>query len=84
MESKFKKLSLEQLHQAIENLIYRLLQLREEDNNVDIDDLCSELEDFAGRDYIIWTKLHNELPLLQSDNDYLSELLSKNANTIEL
>lgn len=79
MTAKFMTLTLEQLQQQVDGLIYRLLTFNEESLN--IADLCEELEEFAGRDYIVYTKLTaSEMQLTQYDREYLSNILTERDN----
>lgn len=85
MEPKFKKLTLLQLQQAVEKLIETILGIIEEDHyTIDGEDICCTLADFAGRDYIIYTKIENDLPLSADDKLYIASLIKNNANTVEL
>ena len=83
MVANFQKLDIETLVEKVDNLIYRVLgEIKEEDGKqeIDVELLLEHLEDFAGRDYIVWTKLSHDYPLSQEDKDYLKEILNKRAS----
>ena len=83
MVANFQKLDLESLVDKVDRLVYNILRnIKEGDRGqeIDVECLCELLEDFGGRDYIVWTKLSNDMPLSQEDKDYLKEILNKRAS----
>lgn len=81
MEPRFKSLPLERLQQEVEELIYTLLERIDEDDTIDCEDIRETLEDFAGRAYIVRTKIENELHLSRYDREYLTELINTTSIT---
>lgn len=81
MEPRFKSLPLERLQQEVEELIYTLLERIDEDDTIDCEDIRETLEDFAGRAFIIRTKIENELHLSRYDREYLTELINTTSIT---
>lgn len=76
----------ESLMQGVKELIYRLLDMASDatmhekeglDGKIDRDDLLNELEDFAGKDYIIHEKLRNNFTLDEDDVMYLQGLINE-------
>lgn len=81
MEPRFKALPLERLQHEVEELIYTLLERIDEDDTIDCEDIRETLEDFAGRAYIVRTKIENELHLSRYDREYLTELINTTSIT---
>ena len=84
MVANFQKLDLETLVEKVDRLVYNILNKIKEDENggqrIDTEDLCELLEDFGGRDYVVWTKLSNDMPLSNEDKAYLKDILNKRAS----
>lgn len=83
MVAEFQKLDLESLVDKTDRFVYRILDnIKEEDGvqKIDVENLCELLEDFCGRDYIVWTKLSNDMPLSDEDKGYLKDILNKRAS----
>lgn len=81
MKAKFQNYDLETLQNKVDCLVARLLALIYEERNdeirIDVESVCEELEEFAGRDYIVATKLENGYVMSQWDKEYLIDLLKK-------
>lgn len=81
MRAQFQKLDLETLVEKVDVLVVDILKNISEDGQgkpkIDVDILCDILESFGGRDYIVWTKLTNNLLLTEDDKEYLSQVLNK-------
>lgn len=87
MKADFEKIETkESLIQDVKELIYRLLDMASDatmnerkglDGKIDRDDLLNELEDFAGREYIISVKLRHNFTLDEDDVRYLQGLINE-------
>ena len=76
MEPKFNSYnSLPGLQAAVDALVYRLLNIIGDGDDLDADSLSYALEEFAGRDYIVHTKVANDIPLSENDKLYLCDII---------
>jgi hypothetical protein len=76
MEPKFKSFStLPGLQTAVDALVYRLLNIIGDGDDLDAESLSYALEEFAGRDYIVHTKVANDIPLSENDKLYLCDII---------
>ena len=81
MKAKFQDYDLKTLQEKVDGFVYRLLEIIKEDDRDDekvyVEDLCQVVEDFAGRDYVVATKLKNDFVMSEWDKEYLVETLNK-------
>lgn len=76
MEPKFNSFtSLPGLQTAVDALVYRLLNIIGDGDDLDAESLSETLEEFAGRDYIVHTKVANDIPLSDEDRSYLCNII---------
>ena len=76
MEPKFNSFtSLPGLQTAVDALVFQLLNIIGNGDNLDADSLSYMLEEFAGRDYIVHTKVANDIPLSENDRSYLCDII---------
>ena len=76
MEPKFKSFStLPGLQTAVDALVYRLLNIIGDGDDLDAESLLDTIEEFAGRDYVVYTKVTNDIPLSVEDRSYLCNII---------
>ena len=76
MVAEFQKLDHETLVQRADTLVYDILR-NISGGKIDTDILCELIEDFAGREYVIVTKLKNDIELLDEDRDFIAKYIEK-------
>ena len=57
-------------------MVYDILR-NIENGKIDTDILCALIEDFAGREYVMVTKLQNNIELLDEDKDFIAKYIEK-------
>lgn len=77
MVAKFRNLAGTSLEVNIEKLLIGIVCNSDNKGNIDAESLSDILDEFAGKDYMLWLKLQNDVPLSPSDREYLSLLLDK-------
>ena len=76
MEPKFNSYnSLPGLQAAVDALVYRLLNIIGDGDDLDAESLLDTIEEFAGRDYVVYTKVTNDILLSDEDRSYLCNII---------
>lgn len=81
MKAKFNDFNIMQINSAMEELTRDLLRLIEEDyDSVDNGLLLEVLEKHVGKDYLVYKKLDENIPLTREDRAWLCGVIEKDNN----